>query len=128
MDKRLMVGDWVRVTTMAGKKDVSVNYVDVDGCIIYNGGMTYDYEPIYINDDALIDFGFSEHMLIGDTERLILKDDAGRPIITMDWYDDHYECTYKVGTNIGKINLKYIHEFQHLCHLLEVSLMPQHYE
>ena len=129
MDKRLMVGDWVRVTTNKGKKkDVQINYVDVDGCIIYNGGMTYDYQLIPINDDYLVDVGFIDHQLIGDTERWILKDDAGNRIIAMDWYGTYYECIYKVGRNIGKIDIQYISQFQHLCSLLEIPLTPIIYE
>ena len=124
MDKRLMIGDWVRVATKAGKKDVQVNNIDADGWIIYDGGVSYDYEPIVINEDYLIDVGFSEHQLIGDTERLILKDEAGNRIITMDYCGNYYNCTFKVKCNVGSIRIEFVHQFQHLCCLLGVALMP----
>lgn len=128
MEKRLMVGDFVRAITNKGTKIVQVDNIDSDGWIIFKGGATYHFEPIEIGEDFLVDLGFTDRKLIGDTERWILKDDAGKPIITMDNYGDHYECNFKVGRNIGKIDIQYISQFQHLCSLLEIPLTPISYE
>ena len=125
--KRLMIGDFVRAITNKGTKIVQVDNIDTDGWIIFKGGATYHFEPIEIDEDFLVDLGFTDRKLIGDTERYILKDDTGKPIITMDNYGDHYECNFKVGSNVGKINLIYVHQFQHLCTLLEVTLTPYCY-
>ena len=128
MDKRLMVGDWIRVQTTNGARDVQVRDIDVDGWVIYDHGVAYNYEPITITDDYLVDVGFTERKLIGLIERFTMKDKGGKVIMAMDNHETHFLCLFKVGANVGGIVLHYVHEFQHLCHLLKVELTPQCYD
>lgn len=126
MDKRLMIGDWVRVATKAGKKDVQVNNIDADGWIIYDGGVSYDYEPIPTDKKWLMEFGFIEDPNI--PYLMHLYNEAKTPIMTMEKRESVFICTYKVCNNIGKIEIEFIHQFQHLCCLLGVALTPHCYD
>lgn len=128
MGQRLMIGDFVRVITKDGQaKEVEVQNIDVDGWIVYNDGVGFKYEPIRIHDAFLLNMGFSISAILGRI--FILRDDAGKIIMTIDKGKDSCICTYKKDAqNVGKMTLTYINELQQLCHLLGIPLTPHHYE
>lgn len=79
-----------------------------------------------IEKKHLDDFGFVEDKNLPHLSHLY--NDANHPIMSMDNNGTTYTCTFKIGRNIGKVEVENLRQFLHLCLALGIKLKPHCYD